>query len=258
MIRLKIEIISENQVKFTLSREDLASRHLRISELAYGSDKARELFSELMQRATEQGFEAEDLPLMIEAIPMPSESLILLVTKMEDPEELDSNFSNFTQGKGQAPAPSFPAADEIISCVKHLRDILHKYNEETKKHLNTEAPEKKEEAPETAVTEEELANIHQALARVYIFDNLSLIRKFAAAVIPFYKGSNSLYKDGRTGLYYLVLRMDTHSPEEFNRVCNMAAEYGDPANISYATMSYFDEHFTKILENSALEQLKKL
>ena len=93
---MKIEKVSENQIKCILSREDLASRHLRISELAYGSDKARELFQDMMQQAQyELGFEAENLPLMIEAIPVSGECLILLVTKVEDPEELDTRFSKF-------------------------------------------------------------------------------------------------------------------------------------------------------------------
>ena len=58
---MKIEKVSENQIKCILSREDLASRHLRISELAYGSPKARELFQDMMQQAQhELGFEADN------------------------------------------------------------------------------------------------------------------------------------------------------------------------------------------------------
>ncbi|MBP3261688.1 adaptor protein MecA, partial [Pseudobutyrivibrio sp.] len=44
---MKIERINENQIRCTLSREDLISRHIKLSELAYGSAKARELFREL-------------------------------------------------------------------------------------------------------------------------------------------------------------------------------------------------------------------
>ena len=78
---MKIEKVNDNQIKCTLSREDLASRHLRISELAYGSPKARELFQDLMQQAQyELGCEADNLPLMIEAIPVSGECLVLIVT----------------------------------------------------------------------------------------------------------------------------------------------------------------------------------
>ena len=48
---MKIEKLNENQIRFTLTREDLASRQIRLSELAYGSEKARSLFQEMMQMA---------------------------------------------------------------------------------------------------------------------------------------------------------------------------------------------------------------
>lgn len=41
------------------------------------------------------GFEADNIPLMIEAIPVNLDSVILIVTKVEDPEELDTRFPNF-------------------------------------------------------------------------------------------------------------------------------------------------------------------
>ena len=41
---MKIERLNENQIRCTLNKSDLASRQLKINELAYGSDKAKELF----------------------------------------------------------------------------------------------------------------------------------------------------------------------------------------------------------------------
>ena len=56
--------------------------------------KAKLLFRDMMQQAAyEFGFEANDIPLMIEAIPISSDSVILIVTKVEDPEELDTRFA---------------------------------------------------------------------------------------------------------------------------------------------------------------------
>lgn len=67
---MKIEKISDNQIRCTLTRADLADRQLQLSELAYGTEKAKSLFRDMMQQAAfEFGFEAEDIPLMIEAIP---------------------------------------------------------------------------------------------------------------------------------------------------------------------------------------------
>ena len=92
---MKIEKISDKQIRCTLTRADLADRQLQLSELAYGTEKAKSLFRDMMQQAAfEFGFEAEDIPLMIEAIPS-ADSIVLIITKVEDPEELDTRFSKF-------------------------------------------------------------------------------------------------------------------------------------------------------------------
>ena len=75
---MKIERISDNQIRCTLNKEDLEGKETLLSELAFGSEKAKGLFRELMNKAaTELGFEtSEDNPLMVEAI---------LYQRMSDP-----------------------------------------------------------------------------------------------------------------------------------------------------------------------------
>ena len=41
---MKIEKVNENQIRCTLTREDLAERQIKLSELAYGTEKAKMLF----------------------------------------------------------------------------------------------------------------------------------------------------------------------------------------------------------------------
>lgn len=41
---MKIEKINDNQIRCTLTRADLADRQLKLSELAYGSEKAKITF----------------------------------------------------------------------------------------------------------------------------------------------------------------------------------------------------------------------
>ena len=94
---MKIERINENQIRCTLTSFDLSVRNMNLGELAYGSEKARSLFREMIQKASnEVGFDAEDIPLMVEAIPLSNESVMLVITKIEDPEELDTRFSKFS------------------------------------------------------------------------------------------------------------------------------------------------------------------
>lgn len=93
---MKIEKVNENQIRCTLTREDLAERQIKLSELAYGTEKAKMLFRDMMQQAAyEFGFEADDIPLMIEAIPLSADTIILVITKVEYPEELDTRFPGF-------------------------------------------------------------------------------------------------------------------------------------------------------------------
>ena len=49
---MKIEKINENQIRCTLTKTDLADRELKISELAYGSEKAKTLFKDMMEMAS--------------------------------------------------------------------------------------------------------------------------------------------------------------------------------------------------------------
>ena len=122
---MKIERINENQIRCTLSNFDLSVRNMNLGELAYGSEKARNLFREMIQRAAnEVGFEAEDIPLMVEAIPMANESVMLIITKMEDPEELDTRFSKFSpeedendNGWGNLTAEVLEGADGLINIL---------------------------------------------------------------------------------------------------------------------------------------------
>lgn len=79
---MKIEKINENQIRCTLTREDLELHQIRLSELAYGSERAKKLFRDMMEQAQlEFGFEADNIPLMIEAIPVTTDSIISLSPK---------------------------------------------------------------------------------------------------------------------------------------------------------------------------------
>ena len=112
---MKIEKINDNQIRCTLTKQDLADRQINLKELAYGSEKAKLLFRDMIQQANyEFGFETNDIPLMVEAIPLSSDALILLITKVEYPEELDTRFSRFSD----------PDEDELFASVSDTASAL--------------------------------------------------------------------------------------------------------------------------------------
>ena len=62
---MKIEKVNENQIRCTLTKQDLADRQINLRELAYGSEKAKGLFHDMIQQANyEFGFDVSDNPLI--------------------------------------------------------------------------------------------------------------------------------------------------------------------------------------------------
>ena len=110
---MRTERVSENKVRFILDQSDLEERNLQLSELAYGSEKAKELFDDLMELAREElGVEEGPQPFMVEAIPMSKNGLVVNISRVENPDELDTRFSHFTNGIEYDHDPSEPGSEE--------------------------------------------------------------------------------------------------------------------------------------------------
>lgn len=251
---MKIEKINDNQIRCTLTKQDLEHHQIRISELAYGTDKAKQLFRDMMQQAQLQfGFEAENIPLMIEAIPVSTDSIILIITKVEDPEELDTRFSKFAPFKNseQNDPVQFDGADNIIDVFQKLMDAKAKGR--LKKSENETAPEPKEEKESSR--EEEPVNIN--LIRLYTFHTLDDVIDAAHGLNGFFTGKNTLYKSSNSGYYQLVIHQSSCTPETFNKICNILSEYGTGKAFTSAGEAYFIEHEELICEN-ALQQLVQI
>lgn len=251
---MKIEKLNENQIRCTLTREDLASRELKLSELAYGSEKAKSLFHELMQQAAhEVGFEANDIPLMIEAIPLSADSIILIVTKVEDPEELDTRFAKFAPDS-QATAETIDnlfsslkpeGADDILNLFQKIRDA---HKAASAKPADTKNTDSKKETPE---------EIPVNIVKMYGFDSLDEVIHTASILNGRYEGFNTLYKTEQ-GEYRLILNKSQHSPEDFNKICNTISEYGRNMKYTAGTQAYLGEHGSIIVAEEALQKLSQL
>lgn len=248
---MKIEKINDNQIRCTLTREDLESHQIRISELAYGTEKAKKLFRDMMQQAQIQfGFEADNIPLMIEAIPVSTESIILIITKVEDPEELDTRFSKFApfRGNDKTDTLQLDGADNII-------DIFQKLYEAKMKSAQTKDGKS---AQDTGAKENDDTPVPDVnLIRLYEFDTLDDVIAAAHGLNGYFTGTNTLYKDPADELYKLVLHQSSLSPEDFNRVCNILTEYGQGKSFSLSGEAYLTEH-GELISDSALQQLIQL
>lgn len=234
---MKIEKVNENQIRCTLTREDLASRELKISELAYGTEKAKSLFRDMMQQANfEFGFEAEDIPLMIEAIPLNADCIVLIITKVEDPEELDTRFSRFapsvTEDSDEGSDES--TADEVLDLFRRIQ--------------NEEAAA---ETPAASAPEENDA----VRSRLFRMESLKQVINAAVIAGSHYHGLSTLYHEEGTDGYYLILTQGEEDREVFDRVCNVISEYGIPKRSTPASLTFLEEHCATLIAEHALQRL---
>lgn len=238
---MKIEKLNENQIRCTLTRSDLADRELKLSELAYGSEKAKSLFRDMMEQASHEcGFEADDIPLMIEAVPISAECVVLTVTKVDDPEELDTRFSQF--------APTV-----------HV-DTDENEDEEPDEQLDAELTElfnKVHGIGKAAPTPGQPSKLSSQTVfhSVYAFSDLAHVIRLSHVVSDFPLGRNSLYKDRTNGEYRLIVAGTDMPAESFNRLCNILSEYGKQVKNSSGGEAYLKEHFESICLNHALQSL---
>lgn len=287
---MKLEKLSDTQIRCTLSKEDLSQRQLHLSELAYGSEKAKELFRDMMQQASiELGFEADNIPLMIEAIPISNDCLVLVVTKVEDPDELDTRFSRFSKINVDdsfdedfsdiddtdfeemdflddeddidmddeplpfSPSSDFDNADSDASTSSKERSAIDDALDLIAPFTQAIAQAKKEAMRKK---KENRSSVQDC--QYYSFQNFSQAAQLGAFLAPFFEGESSLYKDSFSNNYYMILRKTQSENDTFYRACNIAADFGVRISASYATPAYFREHFETILEENAVEMLGEL
>lgn len=88
---MKIEKISENMIKVTISVNDLEERNIDLNALNYNSPAAQELFWDLMEQAEEQfGFNLSDSQLIIEPLPDTNEGFIITITRLDEDGDFES------------------------------------------------------------------------------------------------------------------------------------------------------------------------
>lgn len=251
---MKIEKVSENQIRCTLTKEDLASRELKISELAYGTEKAKNLFRDMMQQANfEFGFEAEDIPLMIEAIPMNAECIVLIITKVEDPEELDTRFSRFAPSvheELEEDDEEDSAADEVLDLFRRLQG--------SEDILTSASPAEKPSAEKLSVEKLSADNEGKLLMRMLKFGSLHPLMTAAGAIAGDITGTSVLYKDTREGCYLLLMTHPQEDPILFNKCCNVLSEYGSFLKVLPSTPSYLEEHCERVIPENALQLLSAI
>lgn len=238
---MKIEKINDNQIRCTLSKEDLSDRNIQLSELAYGTGKTKELFQDMMRQANDDfGFEVNDTPLMVEAIPLSPESIVLVITKVEDPSETEDHLAKFF---------SKEVKDTLLSQFEKREMNLGDIEDIADRHVD----ELEIDRHQTLGNEED-----SLLYSIYIFNTLNEVIKVSKLAAPFFKGDSAVFKSPFNNKYYLSLCMDAEDEASMIKVCGILTEHGTRENPTYAKELFYIEHFDEVIGMNAIEKLAKI
>lgn len=225
---MKLERISENEIHCILESADLQMRNIHPSDLSYGSEKAKALFKEMLQLAGyELDFYAQNIPLMIETIPLQNDRIILIITRVEEADELDTRFARFA-----------PSQMDMLDF-----DEENDFMEEDELDLFPPQPE----SPLKTATNE--------ISKLFPFSSLEDASLASRAIANFYQGSSSLYHDKHNKCYFLSLH--TSNVDTFERISNLMAEYSC-IHPRIPSEAYCQEHLQTIIEANAINQLANL
>ncbi|MGL6175184.1 MAG: adaptor protein MecA [Cellulosilyticaceae bacterium] len=224
---MKIEKVSDTQIRVTLDHADLKNRNIKISELAYGSSKAQALFKDMMNQAFEDfGFEAENVPLMIEAVPLSTDSIMIVVTKVEDPAQIEQKLDAI----GERPTHR--------SFKEPLSDLL------TDLELLSASKSKSTSEPAPA-----------SKTLMYCFNTLDDVCFTAHHIQHVYFGDNSLYK--YKDKYFLILNANKNTSTKQGVLVSMLDEFGERGTSSDLNELFLLEHGQAIIKSTAIDVLAK-
>ena len=238
---MKIEKINDNQIKCTLTRSDLASHQLRISEIAYGTEKANGLFRDMMDKASlELGFELEDIPVSIEAIPVSMDCIILMITRLEEPSDADPELSGLTVLKelfGRDYSDDFPSSDTITDDL--FPDMLSR-------------PENYQQGPTALSGRTESGN-----RCLMSFESLDIVIEFVQQIADCPIQSSSLYRADDKSCYYLYLEFASKN-SSYAYVSTAALEFGRPEPAYASRIACLKEHCEHLIEGDAVQKLSAI
>ena len=192
--------------------------------------------------------------------------VVFIITKVSNPEELDTRFSRFApsvidneDGSDNDEADSaYPEGDddahiEIVG-QDAINGIMGNFADESGVFdLFKKIASKSASAAKSAEASDKDSKFSPI--RMYCFEDLNGVGRACKVLNRFYKGKSSLYKNPDDGMFYLVLDRGDYDKKEFLKVSNMMLEYSSYIKTNAASLAFVEEHYQKLIKQNAVENM---
>lgn len=233
---MRIERVDDKTVKCFLSNEELEEYDIDYKDFIFRSEKAREVMQEIIEQAAEEvDYKPPKLAFDLQIMMLPDQGMILTFSEKE-PADLKEN-------------------EQLFEYLRDMKQILQRAREKTGAASGGSAAQQGMETaqkPEASNPEgKEAARPEEA---VFVFDRLSSVMEYAAAMPSTLRVSSALYC--MDGAFYLYLQKGAASYERYSRACIQAMEFGSLYTADADRMLYLQEHGECLIAEQALKKLR--
>ena len=265
--------IDENTVQCRMTEEEMNSYGFAIEDFFTNQERSREFLESIVEMAEEEiGYEIESGMVSMQLMRMPDNSLTITFT--DRGEDAIHNMLNQIQNLAgildESNTPdvvvngvlkekdesgdeelSEAATDEVenVQMDKFKNDNSLSEDEQKKafkQHLKDIEKQKKTKEKQAA-----------SAAKVFCFDTLHDIERFADTLKLDKNIPSKLYKDVSNGKYYLFVKKGKLKFSDYTRVCHKLTEYAKLCSQQTYIEQYCKEHFECLISKNALKVLKE-
>lgn len=217
---MKMEKISDTQIKFILTKSDLISRNLNLSDLTQQNEKTSQLFKEMLDKAVKNfNLKPEANPFMIEAMPM-NDGIMILISKVDSDKSLNSGFDFLP---------------ETLKTGRFRQGSFLELREEAAPHINRK----------------------DAKYSVFVFNSMDEASSASKRIKSGFEGESSLLKL-KDSFYLLLKRRKAENELKTDYLEAALSEYGRKDISNSVSSAYIREHGEVIIVDRAINILSDI
>ncbi len=246
---MQIEKHSEKNLFCYITEEDLRELDISFDSLAYGTNAFRRLLAAIMKKASENNlFSSYELPLMAEAVPLNNRELFVQLCAIEEAEELDPRFAQFS--------PSIFDELDLEDEDHSEEDMEHPEGIYITEDDHGEKPSFSSEK-DIASFKNRRSAPQNSRRSVYVFDTYDALitaLRSAGTAKQFSQVRSALYYHPEKKQYYLVLFQYQNSAP-IRALLHSVCEYASVRPLTSSVQAWLAEHCRCLIRAHAISRL---